>query len=77
MRDYGHTINGVLMLVNNITTQENTAQQLYRAEKLATMGTMLSGIAHELRNPLSVISARAQMALAKESWDKKLGVKKF
>jgi signal transduction histidine kinase len=77
MRDYGHTINGVLMLVNNITTQENTAQQLYRAEKLATMGTMLSGIAHELRNPLSVISARAQMALAKESWDKSWALKNF
>jgi Signal transduction histidine kinase regulating C4-dicarboxylate transport system len=77
MRDYGHNINGVLMLVNNITSQENTAQQLYRAEKLATMGTMLSGIAHELRNPLSVISARAQMALAKKAWDKDWALKNF
>ena len=77
MKDYGHTINGVLMLVNNITSQENTAQQLYRAEKLATMGTMLSGIAHELRNPLSVISARAQMALAKDAWDKAWAIKNF
>jgi two-component system sensor histidine kinase AtoS len=77
MRDFGHTINGVLMLANNITTQENTTQQLYRAEKLATMGTMLSGIAHELRNPLSVISARAQMALAKENWDKGWAMKNF
>ena len=77
MRDSGRSINGVLMLVNNITVQENTAQQLYRAEKLATIGTMLSGIAHELRNPLSVISARAQMALAKDSWDKGWAIKNF
>jgi two-component system NtrC family sensor kinase len=27
---------------------------------MATMGTMLSGIAHELRNPLAIISARLQ-----------------
>jgi signal transduction histidine kinase len=38
---------------------------------------MLSGIAHELRNPLSVISARAQMALAKDSWDKSWALKNF
>ena len=77
MRDYSNNVNGVLALFNDITEQENTAQQLYRAEKLATMGTMLSGIAHELRNPLSVISARAQMALAKTAWDQPWAVKNF
>jgi two-component system, NtrC family, sensor kinase len=69
MRDSRRVISGVLMLINDITEQENTTQQLYRAEKLATMGTMLSGIAHELRNPLSIISARAQMARTKKNID--------
>jgi signal transduction histidine kinase len=41
------------------------------------MGTMLSGIAHELRNPLAIISARAQMALVKESWDRDWMVKNY
>jgi PAS domain S-box-containing protein len=77
MRDYHQNVNGVLMLINDITEQENTTQQLYRAEKLATMGTMLSGIAHELRNPLAIISARAQMALVKESWDRDWMVKNY
>jgi PAS domain S-box-containing protein len=77
MLDYHKDVSGVLMLINDITEQENTALQLYRAEKLATMGTMLSGIAHELRNPLSVISARAQMALAKNAWDQAWAVKNF
>ncbi|MBI3456965.1 MAG: response regulator [Candidatus Rokubacteria bacterium] len=38
--------------------QERT-QQLLQTEKLAAMGTMLAGVAHELNNPLSVILGRA------------------
>jgi PAS domain S-box-containing protein len=60
---------GILMLINDLTELESMNIQLYRAEKLASMGTMLSGIAHELRNPLSIISARAQRGLAKKSYE--------
>lgn len=58
--------NGILLLINDITEEEEANQLLYRSEKLATVGTMLSGIAHELRNPLSIISARVQMAKMKK-----------
>lgn len=58
--------NGVLLLINDVTEEEEANQLLYRSEKLATVGTMLSGIAHELRNPLSIISARVQMAKMKK-----------
>jgi PAS domain S-box-containing protein len=77
MNDYGRNPTGMLMLINDITEQENTTAQLFRSEKLATVGTMLSGIAHELRNPLSIISARSQMALKKEEWDKQWAIKNF
>ena len=77
MNDYAHNPIGLLMLINDITEQENTTAQLYRSEKLATLGTMLSGIAHELRNPLSIISARSQMALKKADWDKNWASKNF
>jgi two-component system NtrC family sensor kinase len=60
---------GIMIMASDITELENTSIQLYRAEKLATMGTMLSGIAHELRNPLSIISARAQRGLAKNTYE--------
>ncbi len=77
MNDFSKNPNGMLMIINDITDQENTTAQLFRSEKLATVGTMLSGIAHELRNPLAIISARSQMALKKEDWDKSWALKNF
>jgi len=42
-------------------------KHLVHTEKLASMGTMLSGVAHELNNPLSNISTSCQILL--EEWD--------
>jgi signal transduction histidine kinase len=38
-------------------------KNLLRSEKLAALGTMLSGVAHELNNPLSNISTSCQILL--------------
>lgn len=70
MLDYEGNPSGILTLVNDITEQETLNSSLYRSEKLATIGTMLSGIAHELRNPLAIVSARTQRALKKKNQDK-------
>ena len=40
---------------------ERRQHTLVRAEKLASLGTLLSGVAHELNNPLSNISSSAQI----------------
>ena len=52
-------------LVNafNLMSRELKArqQQLVRSEKLASLGTMLAGVAHEFNNPLSNISSSAQI----------------
>lgn len=58
---------GTLLIISDITERESINSQLYQAEKLATVGTMLSGVAHELRNPLTIISGRTQRALSKLS----------
>ncbi|MFC1674880.1 ATP-binding protein [Candidatus Omnitrophota bacterium] len=47
-------------------------KQLVQAEKLATVGTLAGGVAHEINNPLTAILTNVQMLLAAKSIDDKL-----
>jgi PAS domain S-box-containing protein len=50
----GRTI-GVIASVRDITDQQRLQQQLIQTERLAAMGQMIAGVAHELNNPLTAI----------------------
>ncbi|MFB2553164.1 ATP-binding protein [Ensifer soli] len=43
---------------------ERQRQKLYQAEKLSAMGSLLTGLAHELNNPLSVVIGQSAMVEA-------------
>jgi len=47
------------------TEQARLEQQLRQAEKLSALGQMISGVAHELNNPLAVIKGYLELILAK------------
>jgi len=47
-------------------------KQLIQAEKLATVGTLAGGVAHEINNPLTAILTNVQMLLASNTIDDKL-----
>src|SRR6267143_227322 len=42
------------------TVRERT-ERLLQSEKVATMGALLAGVAHELNNPLAVVTGQAQL----------------
>ena len=48
-------IEGVVISGRDITEVKQLENQLIQAEKLAAMGQMLAGVAHELNNPLTAI----------------------
>jgi two-component system NtrC family sensor kinase len=48
-------IEGVVLSGRDVTELKRLEEQLIQAEKLAAMGQMLAGVAHELNNPLTAI----------------------
>ncbi|MFW5489597.1 MAG: sensor histidine kinase [Desulfovibrio sp.] len=45
--------------------KEQLERELHQSEKLASMGRMVSGVAHEIRNPLGIIRSSAEHLLSK------------
>jgi histidine kinase len=55
----------LLVTTNDITQRLEAEQQLIQASKMATLGEMATGVAHELNQPLSVIKTAAGFCLRK------------
>jgi PAS domain S-box-containing protein len=53
--DANGKINGVVASARDVTESKTIEQQLVQKEKLAAMGEMMTGVAHELNNPLTAI----------------------
>jgi len=49
----------VLLVLEDVTEQAGLQRQLVQSEKLAAMGLLSAGVAHEIRTPLSVIRLAA------------------
>ncbi len=60
---------GSINVLRDITVLKRMQEQLIETEKLASAGKLISGVAHEVRNPLFGISATVR-ALANELKDK-------
>ena len=52
---------GVIISVRDVTTEKKLEQQIIQTERLAAMGQMIGGFAHELNNPLTSILGMAEL----------------
>ncbi len=52
---------GVIISVRDMTTEKKLEQQIIQSERLAAMGQMIGGFAHELNNPLTSILGMAEL----------------
>jgi two-component system, NtrC family, sensor kinase len=68
---------GVILSVRDITTERKLEQQIVQSERLAAMGAMIGGVAHELNNPLTAIVGVSELLQDTQSTDaarKQIGI---
>ena len=76
MYDLEGKLHGVIVSLHDITMEKKLERQIIQSERLAAMGQMIGGFAHELNNPLTGILGMAELlqdAQMPESSRKQLG----
>jgi PAS domain S-box-containing protein len=67
--DENNKIEGVVISGRDVTEVKRLEEQLIQAEKLAAMGQMLAGVAHELNNPLTAILGVSELLRDRQGID--------
>lgn len=65
MRDAGGQVVALVGVGRDLTEKRQLELRLIQSAKMAALGEMAGGIAHEIRNPLAIISSAAQILLRK------------
>ena len=59
------TLDGSVEILDERTERAEMIERLHAADKMASLGTMAAGIAHEIRNPLNAVKGFASLLLRK------------
>jgi len=55
----------IVHYLKDVTATKRLEQELLRSDKLAALGTLISGIAHEINNPLGIIAGYSEALLSR------------
>ena len=61
LKDEKNDVRGIILTFQDITKVAEMEEQVRRQERLATIGRLAAGIAHEIRNPLASLSGSIQV----------------
>ncbi len=61
LKDEKNAVRGIILTFQDITKVVEMEEQVRRQERLATIGSLAAGIAHEIRNPLASLSGSIQV----------------
>lgn len=67
----------IVHYLKDVTAQKRIEQQLIRTDKLASLGTLVAGIAHEINNPLGIIAGYSEALLDRAGDESLAGVPEF
>ena len=62
---------GSVYVLRDVTEQKRLREQLVQSEKMAAVGQLVSGVAHELNNPLAGVMGYSQLLLMNNGLDSK------
>ncbi|MFH0855488.1 MAG: ATP-binding protein [Candidatus Omnitrophota bacterium] len=63
---------GYIFIAKDVTEEKKLEYQIFQSEKMAAVGKLAAGMAHEINNPLFVISGRLQMLLGNKKMPSRL-----
>jgi PAS domain S-box-containing protein len=63
IRGPGGGIDGVVLHLENVTERVKLEHSIQEAEKLAAIGTLAAGVAHEINNPIGIMTSRIELML--------------
>lgn len=72
LRDQDGGVAGSVLLLRDRTLRQTMEEDLRRSDRLALLGQLAAGLAHEIKNPLSGIKGAAQLVRAEVAHDPSL-----